>query len=187
MKNSYVLTLMKLTTEKNFLCMILTLEQTSWCLLILCFLRPNIFHWSISPTFYERLLRQYINFGKKLQTQILSTEKLQKLFRTKKLHVKCWWSWHKGSILRFTSSFYKWRSQKHKKTLMAWLDCIFALLISSLVKTLHKHVDEIDSRRQFYQGSMSSFYTSRSRKCPKDSKIASLFCAFGICVHKSCS
>jgi len=29
-------------------------------------------------------------FGKKLQTQTLSTEKLQKLFRTKKLHVKFW-------------------------------------------------------------------------------------------------
>jgi hypothetical protein len=44
---------------------------------------------SISPTFYEQLFREN-PFTKKLQTQIVSTEKLRKNIRMKKLLVKDW-------------------------------------------------------------------------------------------------
>ena len=39
---------------------------------------------------------------------------------------------------------------------------------------------------QFHQHSTSSFYKRRSQKHKKDSQVKQLYCAFGICAHKSC-
>jgi hypothetical protein len=47
----------------------------------------------------------------------------------------------------FACSFYAQRSQNHKKTLMMWL--FFALLGSSWVKAVHKHIGEIDPFSKF--------------------------------------
>ena len=39
---------------------------------------------------------------------------------------------------------------------------------------------------QFHQHSTSSFYARRSQNRKKDSQVKQLFCAFGICAHRSC-
>ncbi len=48
---------------------------------------------SISSIFYKQLLRSY-SFGKKLQSQNVSREKLLKALSYKKLRIKCWWNRH---------------------------------------------------------------------------------------------
>jgi len=40
---------------------------------------------------------------------------------------------------------------------------------------------------QFHQHSTSSFNARRSQKRKKDRQVKQIFCAFGICGHKSCS
>ena len=40
---------------------------------------------------------------------------------------------------------------------------------------------------QLHQHSTSSFYACRSWKCKKAAWLDSLFCALGVCMHKSCS
>ncbi len=59
----------------------------------------------ISSTFYEQLLRWY-SCAKKLQSQIVAREELQKHFCTKKARVKCWWNWYLR-VHSISSSFYK--------------------------------------------------------------------------------
>jgi len=50
--------------------------------------------WSISPTFYEQLLRQY-SFAKKITNPNCKVEKsCPKHFHKQNLLVKCWWHWH---------------------------------------------------------------------------------------------
>ncbi len=44
----------------------------------------------------------------------------------------------------FTRSFYKCRSQMHKRHW--WIDCLFALLGSLCIKAVNKHVGDIDFR-----------------------------------------
>jgi len=51
--------------------------------------------WSILPTLYEQLFRQYY-FTIKLQIQTVIREKLQKTLSYKKLLVICWWIWYKS-------------------------------------------------------------------------------------------
>ncbi len=56
---------------------------------------------------------------------------------------------------RFTSSFYKRRSQKRKKTLMTCLS--FALLGSLHIKAAHKHAGEIEPEINFIKNIWAAF------------------------------
>jgi len=54
-----------------------------------CRIRPNLtLQGSISPTFYEQLLRQYYSFTKRIQNQTVSTKKLFKTL-SYNVDVKC--------------------------------------------------------------------------------------------------
>jgi hypothetical protein len=57
---------------------------------------------------------------------------------------------------------------------------------SCLYGKQQEYVSEIDRWCQFHQHYLSSFYACTSQKWKKDSQVVSLFCALGICAHKSC-
>ncbi len=59
-----------------------------------------------------------------------------------------------------------------------WLDCLFALYGSALVKAEGKHVGEINPCCQFHQRFMLSFYTCRSQKREKYSYVITIILRF---------
>jgi len=53
--------------------------------------------------------------------------------------------------------------------------------------TLSRQQSYVDTRSQFRQSFMSSFYSHKSQKRKIDWQLDLFFFAFGICAHKSCS
>jgi len=89
-----------------------------------------------------------------------------------------------GSLIHqhFTCSSYKCRSQMHKKTVKS--PVLFCNFGTYKCKSFEWNVNEIDSKCQFQQYSMSSFRTRRSQKFKKDLTAWLFFGTFGICERK---
>jgi len=104
-------------------------------------------------------LGQY-SFAKKLQSQNVSREKLCKVLLYKK------GAYNVGEIHQcFKRSFYTLRSQMCKND--SQIVNLFTLSGSTSVKAELKTFGEFDTRAQFHQRSMYSFYARRSQKHKK--------------------
>jgi len=158
---------------------------------------------TISPTFYEKLLRAKIPKAQKIQSschffailesacikcdckmlQTVIKEKLCKALLYEK--VNCWWNWDLGLISpTFYAKLLREKIPKHKKIVK--LSLFFSILGSVGVQCDHKMLVKLRPVVNFINICMYNIFARSSQKRNNSVKLSVSFYAFGIYWRKSC-